>query len=206
MQQCSRDISSSVSGEKKRRWSHDHDFYFLVWLVWPWSGDQAAKLMMRGGGGGGVLLVQQAGLQGRCSSGPQQTVNSLQLTLWQDEAVDLLLTAGTRHHDPTHQHRVGLLLLLRLKTGKSSVLDQLGEGRVWWVPRVLSHYPSSMNSQENKEMMSSDSLSVAALTLTNVVEGNVAKSDDTRAPGWWLTTCSATSSWQRRDGEEDILI
>lgn len=142
----------------------------------------------------------------RCSSGPQQTVNSLQLTLWQDEAVDLLLTAGTRHHDPTHQHRVGLLLLLRLKTGKSSVFNQLGEGRVWWVPRVLSHYPSSMNSQENEEMMGCDSLSVAALTLTNVVEGNVAKSDDTRAPGWWLTTCSATSSWQRRDGEEDILI
>lgn len=43
-----------------------------------------------------------------------------------------------------------------------------------------------------------------ALTFTNEVEGNVAKSDDTRAPGCWLTTCSATSSWQetRRLAEE----
>lgn len=30
-------------------------------------------------------------------------------------------------------------------------------------------------------------------TFTNEVEGNVEKSDATRAPGCWLTTCSATS-------------
>lgn len=52
------------------------------------------------GGGGGL--------------GPQQTVDSVQLMLRQDQSMDLLLTAGTRHHDPTHQHRVALLLLLRL--------------------------------------------------------------------------------------------
>lgn len=46
---------------------------------------------------------------------PQQTVDPLQLTLVQDETVDLLLTARTRYHDSTHQHRVGLLLLLCLQ-------------------------------------------------------------------------------------------
>lgn len=47
-------------------------------------------------------------------SAPQQTVNPLQLALRQDQPVDLLLPAGTRHQDPAHQHRVGLLLLLGL--------------------------------------------------------------------------------------------
>lgn len=47
---------------------------------------------------------------------PQQTVDPLQLTLGQDETVDLLLPARTRDHDSTHQHRVGLLLLLCLQT------------------------------------------------------------------------------------------
>lgn len=38
----------------------------------------------------------------------------------------------------------------------------------------------------------------SVLTLTNEVEGNVAKSDETRAPGCRLTTCSATSSWRKQ--------
>lgn len=38
-------------------------------------------------------------------------------------------------------------------------------------------------------------------TLTNEVEGNVAKSDETRAPGCRLTTCSATSPWQKQQKE-----
>lgn len=33
-------------------------------------------------------------------------------------------------------------------------------------------------------------------TFTNEVQGKVAKSDETRAPGLWDTTCSATSSWR----------
>lgn len=66
----------------------------------------------------------------RCSLGPQQTVNSLQLRLWQDEAVDLLLAAGTRHHDPTHQHRVALLLLLRLKTEKVQWFSAVEFGKI----------------------------------------------------------------------------
>lgn len=58
---------------------------------------------------------------------------------------------------------------------------------------------SSMNpnSKERiKQVMSFDRRCVCsrALTLTNEVEGNVAKSDETRAPGCWLTTWSATSS------------
>lgn len=67
---------------------------------------------------------------GRWSLGPQQTVNSLQLKLRQDEAVDLLLAAGTRHHDPTHQHRVALLLLFCLETEKGSILGLLRDGGV----------------------------------------------------------------------------
>lgn len=72
-----------------------------------------------------VVSAQRAGPRRGRGLGPQQTVNSLQLELGQDEAVDLLLTAGTRHHDPTHQHRVALLLLFRLKTDQGSALHML---------------------------------------------------------------------------------
>lgn len=69
-----------------------------------------------------MVSARRAGSRGGRGLGPQQTVNPLQLELGQDEAVDLLLTAGTRDHDPTHQHRVALLLLFRLKTDQGSVL------------------------------------------------------------------------------------
>lgn len=39
-----------------------------------------------------------------------------------------------------------------------------------------------------------------SFTLTNKVEGNVAKSDEARAPRCWLTMCSATSSCQKEGG------
>lgn len=81
---------------------------------------------------------------GRWSLGPQQTVNSLQLKLRQDEAVNLLLAAGTRHHDPTHQHRVALLLLFCLETEKGSILDLLRDGGVWRVPKMNPDGSSSL--------------------------------------------------------------
>lgn len=56
-----------------------------------------------------------AAAPGTAGLAAQQTVDPLQLALRQHEAVDLLLPARTRHHDPTHQHRVGPLLLLRLR-------------------------------------------------------------------------------------------
>lgn len=49
-------------------------------------------------------------------SGAQQVVDSLQLSVRQDETMDLLVAAGTRHRDPPHQHRVALLLLFGLQT------------------------------------------------------------------------------------------
>lgn len=49
-------------------------------------------------------------------SGAQQVVDSMQLSVRQDETMDLLVAAGTRHHDPPHQHRVALLLLFGLQT------------------------------------------------------------------------------------------
>lgn len=51
-------------------------------------------------------------------SGAQQVVDSLQLSVRQDETMDLLVAAGTRHHDPPHQHRVALLLLFGLQTDR----------------------------------------------------------------------------------------
>lgn len=60
---------------------------------------------------GGVTGVKQ-------HLGLQEIVDSLQLGLGQNETVDLLLTAGTRHQDSTHQHRVGVLLFGRLETEK----------------------------------------------------------------------------------------
>lgn len=77
--------------------------------------------------GSGVVLVQQAGSEHRWSLDPQQTVNSLQLRMRQDETVELLLTARTRHHDPTHQHRVALLLLCHLNTDECRMLDLSGK-------------------------------------------------------------------------------
>lgn len=113
---------------------------------------------------------------------PQQTVNPLQLTLGQDEAVDLLLPAGTRHHDPAHQHRVGLLLLLGLRTGE-----------------LVSR---------TQRLAQCD---CCAFTFTNKVEGKVAKSDEARAPRCWCTMCSATSSCQEegeftRNGHSGIAL
>lgn len=58
-------------------------------------------------------------------SGAQQVVDPLQLCVWQYQAVDLLVAMGTRHHDPSHQHRVALPLLSGLK-GKEQE-QQAGE-------------------------------------------------------------------------------
>lgn len=53
-------------------------------------------------------------------SGAQQVVDSLQLSVRQDETMDLLVATRTRHHDPPHQHRVALLLLFGLQTERAT--------------------------------------------------------------------------------------
>lgn len=110
----------------------------------------------------------------------QQTVDPLQLTLGQDETVDLLLPARTRYHDATHQHRVRLLLLLCLQRRcvPAGVPFITLEG-------MIQQCAQSKNG-------------FCAFTLTNKVEGNVAKSEEARAPRCWWTMCAATSSCQKR--------
>lgn len=119
-----------------------------------------------------LLLGVVVGGRGGGFSAPQQTVDPLQLALRQDQPVDLLLPAGTRHQDPAHQHRVGLLLLLGLWDRVSG-----------WVGVRSSETLTDWPKRDGR-----------ALTFTNKVEGKVAKSDEARAPRCWLTMCSATSS------------
>lgn len=58
-------------------------------------------------------------------SGAQQVVDPLQLSVRQHQAVDLLVAAGARHHDPAHQHRVALPLLFCLQDTEQQ--QQTGE-------------------------------------------------------------------------------
>lgn len=105
-------------------------------------------------------------------SGAQQVVDPLQLSVWQHQAVNLLVAVGARHHDPAHQHRVALPLLFGLQD-----TEQQQHRRVRQV--TAGRFVSGVR---------------ARVTFTNSVEGKVAKSEETLAPGCWWTTCSATSS------------
>lgn len=60
-------------------------------------------------------------------SGAQQVVDPLQLRVRQHQAVDLLVAAGARHHDPAHQHRVALPLLFGLQDTEQQQQQQRGE-------------------------------------------------------------------------------
>lgn len=102
-------------------------------------------------------------------------VDPLQLIVRQYQAVHLLVALGTRHHDSAHQHWVTLLLLSGLEDTK----QQQQQVRQVRLCRLVCDVGQR-------------------ITFTKCVEGKVAKSEETLAPGCWWTTCSATSSCTRR--------
>lgn len=105
--------------------------------------------------------------------GHEEVVHFLQLLLWQHKAVDLLLSRSTRNGYTTHKHCSSLLLFLGL-------VDMY----VTWV--------KTCKKRRNMALLCN-----TGFTLTKEDTGKVAKSEEALAPGWYETTCSATSPWNK---------
>lgn len=101
----------------------------------------------------------------------EEGVNLLQLLLWQNQTVDLLLPTLAWNGNTTNQHRLPLFLLFGLRE------------TVFW--------DSEVNILKQKQLLRMSYF----FTLTKEDTGKVAKSEEALAPRWCETTCSATSPW-----------
>lgn len=115
--------------------------------------------------------------------GHEEVVHLLQLLLWQHEAVDLFLSRSAWNGNTTYKQCSSLLLFLGL--GNTYVsrnrISWTSIGNFWQENEKYSIYTAQCD-----------------FTLTKEETGKVAKSEEALAPGWYETTCSATSPWNRK--------
>lgn len=103
--------------------------------------------------------------------GPEQVVHLLQLLLGQHKTVDLFLSWVAWNGNTSYKQCSSLLLFL-------------GLGNTLYINIIYNYWRiGKLETQFN-------------FTFTKDETGKVAKSEVALAPGWYETTCSATSPWK----------
>lgn len=124
--------------------------------------------------------------QWHASLGHEEVVHFLQLLLWQNEAVDLFLSRGAWNGNTTDKYCSSLLLSLGLGNN------------IWSCTCTWYYFLNKYNNLITKDEKYSIYSTLCGFTLTKEETGKVAKSEEAFAPGWYDTTCSATSPWNRQ--------